>query len=512
MSKKETSMRKLKELLRYKGLGITQNQTERALKVSGKTIRKYWSRAETKGIVYSESLSEEELERRLIVEYGEPIPSHRLDQCDWERIAGEVSKSKVGLNILWEEEAAAGRFHLSYSQFCRRFERHHRRQALSFHKEYEPGKIGEVDFCDGIDLVDLKTGAVTSTQLFLMKLGASRYVYAEFCLSQDLPTWIDLHIHAFEYFGGVPEALVPDNLKSGVSKACRYEPDLNPVYTELACHYGFVVLPARVAKPKDKPLVERAALDFQKWFYQRWRHRKFFSLAELNQQLWEDLEIYNGGKIHRRFGETRQTRFERLEKGVLKPLPEKRFEMALWKKAKTHPDCHIAFEKSFYSVPFALRGEYLDVRATFSTVEIYHKGKRVAAHLKSQQRGRYQTNREHLPPEHKAILEITPQRLLEEAVSIGPSCEAFVTELFAKYGHPILGLRSALGIVRLVKNYPPQRVEAACQRALQYKALTFKAVRQILQRGLDRQVEQTLDWNLEQRRLNPNLRGKEYFH
>lgn len=512
MRKREIGMRKLKELLRYKGLGISQKKVSRALGVSWKTVKKYWARAEAKGVIYSESLTEEELERGLIVEYGEPIPSHQLDQCEWQRIADEVCRSKVGLNILWEEETAAGRFHLGYSQFCRRFARHHRRCALSFHKEYEPGKIGEVDFCDGVELVDLKTGAVLSTQLFLMILGASRYTYAEFCLSQDLPTWLDLHTHAFEYFGGVPEAIVPDNLKSGVTKACRYEPDLNPTYTELACHYGFIVLPARVGKPKDKPLVERAALDFQKWFYQRWRHRKFYSLAELNQQLWEDLVIYNGEKIHRRFQETRGARFERLEKGVLQSLPSKRFELAVWKKAKAHPDCHIAFERSFYSVPFALRGEYLDVRATSSTVEIYHKGKRVAAHLRSLLKGRYQTNKEHLPPEHKAILEITPQRLLEEAVLIGLSCEAFVTELFAKYGHPTLGLRAAQGIVRLTKNYPPQRVEAACQRALQYKAITFKAVRQILQRGLDQSVGQTLDWNLEQRRLNPNLRGKEYFH
>lgn len=512
MKKRGIGMRKLKELLRYKGLGMSQKKTSRALGVSWKTVKKYWTRVEAKGIVYSESLLEEELERRLIVEYGEQTLPHRLDQCEWQRIADEVCRSKVGLNIIWEEETAAGRFHLGYSQFCRRFARHHRRSALSFHKEYEPGKIGEVDFCNGLDILDLRTGSVTSTQLFLMTLGASRYTYAEFCLKQDLPTWLDLHAHAFEYFGGVPEAIVPDNLKSGVTKACRYEPDLNPTYTEFACHYGFVVLPARVGKPKDKPLVERAVLDFQKWFYQRWRHRKFFSLAELNGQLWEDLEIYNGEKVHRRFGETRQVRFERLEKGVLKPLPEKRFEMALWKKAKVHPDCHIAFEKSFYSVPFSLRGDHLDVRATSSTVEIYHKGKRVAAHLRALQIGRYQTHKEHLPPEHKAILEITPQRLLEEAVSIGPSCEALVSELFAKYGHPTLGLRAAQGIVRLQKNYPPQRVEAACQRALTYRAITFKAVNQILQRGLDRQVEQTLDWDLGQRRLNPNLRGKAYFH
>jgi transposase len=193
-------MRKLKELLRYKGLKVSQKKTSRALNVSWKTVKKYWSRAEEKGVVYSEGLMEEELEKKLIADYGE-APSRRLDHCDWQRVADEVVRSKAGLNIVWEEETAAGRFSLSYAQFCRRFAKHHRRSALSFHKEYEPGKIAEVDFCDGIDILDIKPGAVISTYLFLMTLGASRLTYAEFCLRQDLPTWLDLHIHAFGYFG-----------------------------------------------------------------------------------------------------------------------------------------------------------------------------------------------------------------------------------------------------------------------------------------------------------------------
>lgn len=511
MSRKEIGMRKLKELLRYKALGISQNQTERALRVSGKTIRKYWLRADGVGLIYSDGLAEEDIEKRLIVDFGEEPAPHRLDHCDWKRIADEVTKSKVGLNIIWEEEIAAGRFHLSYSQFCRRFTRHHRKSALSFHKEYEPGKIAEVDFCDGIDVVDLRTGEIIKTDLFLMTLGASRYTYGEFCLRQDLPTWLDLHTHAFEYFGGVPEAVVPDNLKSGVAHACRYEPDINPAYAEFTCHYGFVVLPARVGKPKDKPLVERSVMAFQRWFYQRHRERRFTSLAELNEQLWEDLPLYNQ-KIHRRFGESRKTRFDRLEREKLKPLPERRFEMATWKKAKLHPDCHAVFDYSFYSAPYQLRGDYLDIRATSAVVEIYRKGNRVAVHRRSFQRGCYVTRKEHLPPQHQAILEITPQNILKQAREIGESTEQMVRELMAKYGHPTLGLRACQGVVRLKNRYSAQRLEAACRRALEYKSITFRAVNKILARGLDRQVHQAPDWDVTLRRMNPNLRGREYFH
>jgi len=322
-----------------------------------------------------------------------------------------------------------------------------------------------------------------------------------------------LHTHAFEFFGGVVEATIPDNLKSGVTKACRYEPVINPTYTEYAAHYGFAVLPARVRKPKDKPLVERTALSFQRWFYQRHRHRRFTSLAELNEQLWQDLDLYHQ-KTHRRFGESRQARFLRLEKGCLKPLPEKRFELAIWQKAKLHPDCHVSFESHFYSAPFALRGEYLDVRATSAVVELYRKGIRVATHLRSHQRGYYSTKKEHLPPEHKAILEITPQRLLDEAKTIGESTKHMLHELLAKKGHPTLGIRSCQGVIRLKARYGNERLEAACKRALEYRSLSFQAVNKILERGLDQQDKQNElpDWDPDSRRLNPLLRGKDYYH
>lgn len=504
-------MRKLKDLMRLKSLGMTQNQTERALKVSGKTIRKYWSRAEQIALAYSEALTEEELEKKMILDFGEKPPADPVNVCDWKSLADEVVKSRVGLNILWEEEIAAGRFHLTYSQFCRQFARFHKRSGLSFHKEYEPGKIGEIDFTDGLPLLDLKTGEVIKTDLFLMVLGASRFTYAEFCLSQDLPTWLSLHTHAFEYFGGVPKIACPDNLKSGISKPCRYEPEANPTYTEYAAHYGFVVIPARVRKPKDKPLVERAAQIFQKWFYQKHRHRRFTSLAELNEQLWADLDIFHN-KIHRRFGESRRTRFDRLEKGSLKPLPSSRFELATWQKAKQHPDGHVAFENNFYSAPYPHRGEYHDIRATVATVEIYRKGIRIATHLRSHQRGEFMTKKEHLPPEHQAYLEVTPQRLLDEAKTVGEATEKMLKELLAKRGHPTLGIRSCQGVIRLKGRYGSRRLEAACLRALEYRAINFKSVNQILQRGLDQEKQQTLDWDPDKRRVNPNLRGKEYFH
>lgn len=186
--------------------------------------------------------------------------------------------------------------------------------------------------------------------------------------------------------------------------------------------------------------------------------------------------------------------------------------MATWKKAKLHPDCHAAFDYSFYSAPYQLRGDYLDIRATSSTVEIYRKGNRVAVHQRSYQRGSYVTRKEHLPPEHHAILEITPQHLLKQAKDIGESTEQMVRELMAKYSHPTLGLRACQGVVRLKNRYSPQRLEAACRRALEYRSITFRAVNKILARGLDRQIHQPPDWDADLRRMNPNLRGKEYFH
>jgi transposase len=337
-----------------------------------------------------------------------------------------------------------------------------------------------------VKIRDRGTGKEREAEIFVAVLGASNYTYAEATWDQGLASWIGSHIRAFEYFGGVAEIIVPDNLKSGVSRACRYEPDINPTYQEMAAHYGTAIIPTRVRKPKDKAKVEAGVQVVERWILACLRNRIFFSLAELNEAISELLKKLNGRPFKKLKG-SRLLWFEAIEREVLKALPQSRYEFAEWKKARVNIDYHVELKGHYYSVPYLLVQEEVELRSTVSTVEILYRGRRVASHRRDDQPGRHTTEREHMPKSHQQYLEWTPSRIIRWAGKVGEATAQVVEAIINTRQHPEQGYRSCLGIMRLGNRYSDERLEAACRRAIAIRGFSYKSVRSILEKGLDKQ-------------------------
>lgn len=317
-------------------------------------------------------------------------------------------------------------------------------------------------------------------------------------------------MHAFEFFGGVTGATVPDQLKSGVTRACRYEPEIQRSYEDLARHYGTVILPARPASPRDKAKVEVGVQVAERWILARLRHETFFALPAMNLRIRELLAELND-RVMRHHRASRRALFEQLDRPALRPLPATRYEHALWKFVRPSIDYHVELDGHYYSVPFTLRHERLDLRHTVTTVEVFHRGERVAAHVRSDLRGRHTTVPEHMPKSHQAHLEWSPERITRWAQSIGGQTRALVEVIFADRPHPEQGYRSCLGILRLAKRYGDARLEAAAGRALAVGARSYRHVESILKNGLDRLPAPDERVHEAPVASHDNLRGREYY-
>jgi transposase len=361
-----------------------------------------------------------------------------------------------------------------------------------------------------VPVIDRHTGEVEDAEIFVAVLGASNYTYAEATLTQSLPDWIGSHVRAFNYFGSLPAIVVPDNLKSGVHQAHRYEPELNPTYAEMAAHYGTTVLPTRVAKPRDKAKVEAGVLVVERWILARLRNRRFFSLAELNAAIAELLEVLNDRPFKKLPG-TRRSLFETLDRPAMRPLPARPYEYAEWKKVRVNIDYHVAIDKHYYSVPYQLVKQELEARVSASTVELLHKGKRVASHARSRRAGGHTTVNAHMPKAHRDYAEWTPERLVRWAGETGTMTAKLVETLLTSRPHPQHGFRACLGIMRLGKRYGKTRLEAASRRALVIGACSYKSVESILKNGLDKKPLPAT--TIESPAIeHDNLRGADYYH
>ena len=378
-------------------------------------------------------------------------------------------------------------------------------------QEHRAGEKLFVDYAGHTaEIVDQRTGEIRQAQIFVAVLGASSYTYAEATWSQSLPDWTGSHVRAFAFFGGVPQLVVPDNLRSGVNKAHRYEPDLNPTYQDLAGHYGTAVLPARVRRPRDKAKAEAGVQLVERWILAALRNRTFFSLRELNAEIARLLERLNARPFKKLPGSRREL-FEQLERPALHPLPAQPYQFAEWEKVRVNIDYHVEVAGHYYSVPDALVKRQLEARITEHTVECFYKGQRVASHVRSQLKGRHTTVAEHMPEAHRQYAQWTPERILRWAEKTGPATAAVIQGILERRAHPQQGFRSALGILRLGKGFGHERLEAACRRALHIGSFSYKSIESILRQGLDRQA---LSGHTE-RELSidhANIRGAHYYH
>ena len=487
MATERLSMRQIREILRQKwALGLSHRAVASSLRIGLGTISSVVSRAHAAGLDWAQvqTLADEALEGRL---YGRPDVAGQRQRpapdCAW--IHAERRRPGVTLELLHLEYLERYPDGYRYTRFCDLYRRWLERRRLSMRQLHRAGEKCFVDYAGQKPrLIDPTTGEVIDVELFAAVLGASNYTYAEATRTQQVPEWIASHARAFAFFGGVTAAIVCDQLKSGVVRPCRYEPGLQRTYEEFAAHYGTAILPARPAKPRDKAKIEAGVLVAERWILARLRHEQFFALGALNARIAELREELNDRRM-RLYQASRRELFERLDRPALRPLPADPFVYGEWKTARVNIDYHVELHRHYYSVPFPLVHEVVDARLTATTVELFHRGQRVAAHVRDDTPGRPTTNPAHMPKAHQRHLEWTPSRLADWAGRIGPQTRTLVEAILADRPHPEQGYRSCLGLLRLGRRYGEARLEAACTRALAVGARSYRHVDSILKHGLE---------------------------
>jgi transposase len=503
-------MRNSREIVRQKWLlGRAHRAIAESVGVSLGAVSLALARASATELTWKEveALDDDALERRLYPTVKTATERPEPD-CVW--IHRERHRPNVTLELLHHEYLEQHPNGLRYTTFCDRYRVWLGRRGLVMRQVHVAGDKAFVDYSGKkAEIVDAATGEVVEVELFVAVLGASNYTYAEATYTQRGPDWIASHVRTLEYLGGAPAAWVPDQLKSGVTRACRYEPEAQRTYEEMAQHYGTTVLPARPAHPRDKAKVEVGVQIAQRWLLARIRNEVFHSLGELNNRLRELLVDLNA-RVMRRYGASRKDLFDRMERAALRPLPATRFEYAEWRKARVNIDYHIAIDGHLYSVPYRLVHEEVEARIVSDVVEILHGRVRVAAHQRSYVKGGFTTLTEHMPSAHRAHAEWTPSRILTWASKVGAATRDLCEAILAERPHPEQGFRSCLGILRLGKRYGDMRLEAACKRALRVRARSYRHVESILKNGLDRVAateEQTTFLP-----THENVRGRDYYH
>lgn len=515
MPEEALSMRKIREILRLSAMGLAQHQIARSCSIVQSTVHKYLKLAEAAQLRWPlpEELSDHKLDQLLFGRRSAP-PSRRIHPPpDFAAIHKELETHRdLTLELLWQEYKGADPGGYGYSRFCDLYREWSRDQNCTLRQQHNPGEKLFVDYAGAtIPVHDRDTGEVHQAAIFVAALGFSSYTFAEATWSQELPCWIGSHIRAFEYYRGLPMLVVPDNPKTGVAKACRYEPDLNPTYSDMAAHYGVAVLPARPRKPRDKAVVENAVQVVQRWIVAALRKRTFFSLAEVNQAIAELLVRLNNKPFRKREG-TRASLFAAFDQPALRPLPAERYEIGQWRKLQVELDYHVPAEGHFYSVPYQLVGQEVEIRLTAATVEIFHDGLRVASHARSWALDRATTIPEHRPKSHQQYLEWTPSRLLSWADAAGPHTAQLFRQILATKPHPEMGYRSCLGLVRLGGKHTTGRLEAAAARALHFGAYSFASVDSILRHHLENEPLPGVAVAAQPAAiLHQNIRGAAYF-
>lgn len=439
------------------------------------------------------------------------IPSDKvlnINNVDWLKVRTEFL-SGVSLNVIHEELVEQNKVTVQYPGFWKQVQKFANLSEATMIRVFKPGERVEIDYADGISIVDPATGEIKKTELFVGVLCHSRYAFAEFTMTQSSSDFLESHVNMFEFFGGTPQVLSPDNLKSAVTKAHRYDPTINQAYTRLATHYEVAVVPARVRTPKDKAIVERTIQIFQRYFFMKVRNRTFTSLLELNQCLREHLFIFNR-KRHRIFGRTREEMYVD-ERAHLQALPVDRYKVATYSRAKLSRDCHLSLSRNFYSGPHMLRGLELDVWATSKTVEIYHEGTRVALHTKvaGTTTGKFVTDTNHYPPAQQAFAEEDVQTIITRAERAGPETARLVRGLL-EGPCPLKHFRRCQGIVALAWRYTPASLERAAEMANRFNNPSVQYLERVIrtQKGVE-----TREANeIRERSFNPHLRGINNIH
>lgn len=516
MARKPISMRQIKEILRLKHQHqLSVREIARSCGLPPSTVNDYLQRAQAVGLSWPwpEGVDDQQIQERLlpppqIQPEASPPPEPPRPLPDWPEVHQELGRRSVTLRLLWQEYRERFPNGYGYTQFCEYYHRWSETLEPVMRHHHPPGEKMFVDWAGQTVPIQEADGVVSQASVFVAVLGASNKTFAQAFANQKLPSWIGAHCAAYAFFGGVARVTVPDNPKTGVTTACRYEPLLHRTYQEMGEHYGTVIIPARPRRPRDKPKVEGHVLIAERQILAALRDHTFFSVAGLNEAIRPLLAKLNAQPFQKLEG-SRDSWFETHERPKLQPLPATPFELAAWSQAGVNIDYHVVVDKHYYSVPYQLIHQTLDVRLTQSTVELFQHGKRVAAHARSSQPGLFTTLPEHRPKAHQKHLEWTPGRIVEWAQKTGPSCAELVRQILESKPHPEQGYRACLGIIRLGKAAGQDRLEAACRRALHFGTCSYRSVDSILQHRLDQQpLEPELPLNSPD---HVNVRGRAYY-
>ncbi len=527
MPTKRISMRKLRELLQLRlHAKLKMRPIKESLRLSLGAVQKVISKAEELGLTWEaiERLDDQQL-ADLFYPVSDNQPSNQLQLPDWGEVHRELRRKGVTKHLLWEEytQQYPNRSY-SYPQYCFLYQEWAKKQKRSMRQVHKAGEKLFIDYAgQTMPIVCNATGEVKFAQIFVAVLGASNYTFAEATWSQKLIDWTGSHVRAFEFLGGIPEIIVPDNLKSGVTKACRYDPDTNLSYQQLGAHYGTAIIPTRPRKPKDKAKAEVGVqipqgtlsaygihLVIERWILARLRHHTFFSLAELNQCIKLLLEEVNN-KPFKQLKGTRREWFELLDKPVLSPLPKHPYQYTEIKSVKVNIDYHIQYDKHLYSVPHHLVGEKIELHAKANLIELYFHNQRVTSHARKYHHG-MTTLPEHMPTRHEKHHQWTPARLMNWAKDLGDEVLIWVKTLLHLKPHEEQAYRVCLGLLNLTKIYPGARLNNACSIANKHHLYRLKQVKAILLSNQDKLLTQDNKQLPLLPQSHENIRGPKSFH
>jgi transposase len=489
---------------------VSDREIARRCNISHMTVGVYRKQIQNRELTYDEitGMSDDKLELILKTKKGRKKQINR-PQPDYIYIHEELKKKSVTMQLLWEEYKEQNPHGYERAQFCYLYRVWSRKLNYSMRQIHKAGEKMFVDYSGQLaGITNPKTGEIKMVQIFVAVLGASSYTYAEASYDQSLSSWITSHINAFSYFGGVPALIVPDNLKSAVTKPCRFEPEINRTYYDMALHYNTAISPARVRKPKDKAKAEVGVQIVQRWILAALRNRIFFSIQELNSEISQLLEKLNK-KEFKKLKASRLSLFNTIDKPNLQPLPIEPYEYAEWKKVRVNNDYHIELNNHYYSVPCELIHKEVHIRSTNKVVEVFMGNTRVASHIRSYTGNDKTTIPIHMPKSHRQYTQLTPSKIIKWAKNKGGAINELITCIMNSKRHQEFNYRSCLGIMKLSKCYSDDRLEKACQRALYIGGISYKSVSSILEKGLDLHVTDKIESN--QINEHGNIRGEDYY-
>jgi transposase len=499
-------MLKAREILRLKHeVGLSLREIGQACNCGKSTVSEILSRAERAGISRPIDLSDKQLMSMLY-----PPVEGKLSppEPDLEYIFCEMRKKNVTLMLLWEEYKEQHPDGIMYTQFCERYRNFKTNNKISMHKEHKAGEEMEVDWAgDTMSYVDINNGGIKSAYVFVAVLPASSYPFAYAYEDMRTPNWIDAHVRAYEYFGGVPRITISDNTKTAVIKPHRVYPELNKSYNEMARHYRTTLIPARAGKPKDKAADENMVLNVSRRIIAALRNRQFFSIYEINQAIAEELVKLINRPFQKMEG-NRLSAFEKIDKPALQPLPQTKYEYSEWKETKVQFNYHVEFEGFFYSVHHSHINSHCSVRATAKTIEIYIGSERVATYPRNYNTfKRYKTLPEHMPENHKTVYGWSSERFLSWAEKTGPNTREFINRILESREYPVQTYRTCMGIMRFAGSHSNEIMEAASCEALDKNIISYKYFSIIL-----KQVTAKASQNKAEKIINhDNVRGGSAF-